>query len=654
MATFHSLTPPMGSVQNRQALDMFQVELELALPQDCFLPADEIQAEVWTNIIHKLNPDGPEVWTAVPMKLSHVIPGQSIAVFSARLQPTGRGDFGLTARWKSYRNTHEWDWAPPAVDNPCGDGEEPKSRDVNISVKIPRDISGAWVMGPQSVMVWGENGPRVSGTYVGGPGLYLGNHAAATRARIAGYEAVLSLVSGVLDFDENIPETDRDLNKQVWEEQAKAMSRSSSASSHHSGRNGNGNGNGGGLGGWSSETAERPNLSSRNSTQSKRTSVIEFMQNNEPDGERWDSDKISAAVVDEPDDGPRLARRSSVTDMMVKPPTTSRRAMSRSTISTTPIGELEQDLDLSGKQGAPAKPAATEETAPAPAPAPNRSHSKGEGPSGPGPTSQGKRDASTTVTEAAAGSLAAPPASDQETGKKKEKKETEATKIAPSAEDSENADTIKTTGSPMITSPDIIPAPDVHRTGTNRRSSFVIPGASYASKVAASLVAVVTDALKKDEHSESPPSSARIVTGISKSFLGSSPPSSLADGSRVLQPQLSPQPQQQEHDPVRRKHLFEHKVITMTPGAHSIIPEAVLREAVEFLTAQVGQGKKVLVHCRDGNGRSGSVAVAYIASQMERDDKPSHYDEALEEIWKWKCDVYPHKGLKQTFEKIGW
>ncbi|KAF9366156.1 hypothetical protein BGX34_005707 [Mortierella sp. NVP85] len=636
----------MGSLQNRQALDMFQVELELALPQDCFLPADEIQAEVWTNIIHKLNPDGPEVWAPVPMKLSHVISGQPIAVFSARLQPTGCGDFGLTARWKSYRNTHEWEWAPRAVDSPCGDGEGPKSRDVNISVKIPRDISGAWATGPQSVMVWGENGPRVNGACVGGPGLYLGNHAAATRARIAGYEAVLSLVSGMQDFDEKIPESDRELNKEVWDEQAKAMSRSSSDSSHHSGRDGNGNG--GGLGGWSSEKAERPNLSSRGSTQSKRTSVIEFMQNNEPDGERWDSDKISAAVVDEPDDGPRLARRSSVTDMMVKPPTTSRRAMSRSTISATSIGELDQDPDLSGKQGAPAKPAATEETAPAPALAPNRSHSKGEGPSGPGSASQRKRDAPITVTEAAAGSLAAPPASGQETGKKKKKKgkkETDATKTEPSAEDSENADTIKTTGSASLTTPDLAPlmissldiisTPDVHRTGTKRRSSFLTPGATYASKVAASLTAMATDAPKKDEHSESPPSSARIVTGI-------------------LQSQMLPHPQQQEPDPVRRKHLFEHKVITMPPGAHNIIPEAALREAVEFLTTQVGQGKKVLVHCRDGNGRSGSVAVAYIASQLERDDKPSHYNEALEEIWKWKCDVYPHKGLKQTFEKIGW
>jgi protein-tyrosine phosphatase len=261
--------------------------------------------------------------------------------------------------------------------------------------------------------------------------------------------------------------------------------------------------------------------------------------------------------------------------------------------------------------------------------------------------------------------LAAPPASGQETGKKKKKKgktETDATKTAPSAEDSENADTIKTTGStslttpdlasPMISSVDIIPAPDVHRAGTNRRRlSFLTPGATYASKVAASLTAVATDAPKKNEHSESPPSSARIVTGISKSFLGSSPPSSsLADDPKVLQSQ----PQQQEPDPVRRKHLFEHKVITMPPGAHSIIPEAALTEAVEFLTTQVGQGKKVLVHCRDGNGRSGSVAVAYIASQLERDDKPSHYNEALEEIWKWKCDVYPHKGLKQTLEKIGW
>ncbi|KAF9963616.1 hypothetical protein BGZ70_007295, partial [Mortierella alpina] len=103
-------------------------------------------------------------------------------------------------------------------------------------------------------------------------------------------------------------------------------------------------------------------------------------------------------------------------------------------------------------------------------------------------------------------------------------------------------------------------------------------------------------------------------------------------------------------------------VISLPPGAHNKISDAALKEAVEFLKAEVGQGKKVLVHCRDGNGRSGSVATAYIAAQMKEQRQAGGYsqgggglyDEALKEIWKWKCDVYPHKGLRESLDRIEW
>lgn len=179
----------------------------------------------------------------------------------------------------------------------------------------------------------------------------------------------------------------------------------------------------------------------------------------------------------------------------------------------------------------------------------------------------------------------------------------------------------------------------------------------------------------KNQGFESPPSSARVLSGLSMSFLGSSPSSSslaslgspvlhnpFADDPRSQQPQLSPKPSQHSPrlEPVLPRPPFQHKVISVSPGAHSIISDAVLKEAVEFLKTQVALGKKVLVHCRDGNGRSGSVAVAFVASQLEKNDgrangqKSSHYDESLQEVWKWKCDVYPHKGLEQSLERIVW
>ncbi|KAF9433964.1 hypothetical protein BGZ76_008743 [Entomortierella beljakovae] len=95
-------------------------------------------------------------------------------------------------------------------------------------------------------------------------------------------------------------------------------------------------------------------------------------------------------------------------------------------------------------------------------------------------------------------------------------------------------------------------------------------------------------------------------------------------------------------------------MISVAPGSHSIISDAALKEAVSFLQSEIASGKKVLVHCRDGNGRSGSVAVAYIASQFQKDGSGNgnSYDRALNEVWKWKCDVYPHKGLRQSVERI--
>lgn len=629
---------------------MFLVELELDLPQDYFLPADEICAEVWTNIIHRDNPDGPEVWSAVPMKLSHVIPGQGIAVFSAHIQPTGRGDFGLTARWKSRRDLYEWEWAPLAPPPDAADGEESMLKDVAVSVKVPRSLSGtsSWTIGPQSVMIWAEDGPRVNGSAIGGPGLYLGNHAAATRAKINGYEAVLSLVGDLQDFDENIPESDKDLNKKIWDEQAKtgqympysplsgSQSRSPPSSSrHHS------NGGGGGPGGWShSESANR------NSAASKRLSVIEFMESNDPDGTRWDPEKISAAVVDEPEEPPRVARRSSVTDMMVQPPSApSRRSTNRSTGSIAPIDEYDQQ---NPKQGtAPALAATTEEAAPAPALAPNRSHSRPS--SETAPASKAPKTPSIDTTKNAAPAAAT-------SGKMKKGMTYAAIAATPPAasKDSEQ----KITGStllatpglatPMISSLDIASAPDVLGDDAH-------PSSSHTGS-----------ASQKDEEFESPPSSARVVSGLSSLFLGSSP---TPLGSTSNNPFADdPRTTQRSESLVQPKRSFQHKVISLAPGAHSIISDANLKEAVDFLRTQVGEGKKVLVHCRDGNGRSGSVAVAFVASQLDKNDQPddgtghndhdghksSHYDESLQEVWKWKCDVYPHKGLKQSLERIVW
>ncbi|KAI7819368.1 hypothetical protein BC939DRAFT_460086 [Gamsiella multidivaricata] len=699
MATFRSLTPPMGSHQSRQAPNTMSIELELDLPQDHFLPAEDIQAQVWTNVIHRHNPDGPEVWSEIPMKLSHVIPGQSIAVFATRLQPTGRGDFGLTARWKSHKDMTKWQWAPTATEETDDAAVERQrgvmadnkvTKDVSIAVRVPRNISGtsSWTMGPQSVMVFGQDGPRVDGAGVGGPGLYLGNHAAATRARISGYEAVLSLVGDLLDFDEKIPESDKELNKAAWQEQATASNSSSypkrfSSISRRSSSIAS-------LGVSLADLA-RDDSSVNGYTKglSRRSSVADFMLNYEP-GNASAPNEIFAAVVDEPVDPPRLVRKSSVTDMMVQaPPSSSKRCMNRSSGlvgSSASLSEFEQE---SGEQDAA--------TTAAPNTGSKASHVSNEDKIS---IFQSKKEPSPTAATSdaaaehspASTSIATPPASGNSTkgtGKKKKGKK-EASTIG-----SDTAGAAATALPPVPTgqSTKTDSTASNNASGTaNDATSGINDETTENKDTAATSNAQAPDSSSSIDSSD-PPSSAKVVSSLSRQFGGSQQNVSYLSSSSSSQALSSlhhssdpvapgaqsptspadddskkhPSNQLNQHQQVLLpKQPFQHKVISIAPGAHNVISDAILKEAVDFLRTQIALGKKVLVHCRDGNGRSGSVAVAYIAAQLERTAKRggrrsdslkaegAYYDEALREIWKWKCDVYPHKGLKQSVARIVW
>ncbi|KAF8982131.1 hypothetical protein BGZ46_001738 [Entomortierella lignicola] len=620
MATFRSLNPPMGSRQTRRAPDMFSVELELELPQDHFLPAENIQAQVWTNIIHKHNPDGPEVWSDIPMKLSHVIPGKSIAVFAARLQPTGRGDFGLTARWKSHKDLTEWQWAP-TINSAFNDSKDLQdaNKDVSITVQVPRNISGtsSWTMGPQSVMIFGQNKPRIEnyglGAGVGGPGLYLGNHAAATRARISGYEAVLSLIGDVLDFEEKIPESDKDLNKNAWIEQAQAasppkrfssLSKASSISFNLNGENGS-----------TSQSNESKGMT-------RRSSVQDFMINREPGSTSSDI----AAVIEEPVDPPRLTRENSVTKMMVQlpPSANSSKGQSPTPASTKSIlstSELEE------KKEQEVSPASAVSIAAAP-----NSGSEARG-------KKGESSSSIAITEPSAGlpPIPIPPASSN-----KNKKGQKSSSTAKTATAIAKASSATQQASPTISSLDISTVPNDE---SKKEATASMPSLS------STFLRSSTDANNTDASSSpSPPTSAKVITGL----YGKTWDSQQALASLSLS--------DNDNNKKQTKQPFVHRIISIAPGAHTIIPDATLKEAVEFLQTEIGLGKKVLVHCRDGNGRSGSIAVAYIASQLQKNAKESgeatlerkYYDEALQEVWKWKCDVYPHKGLRQSVERIKW
>ncbi|KAF9125054.1 hypothetical protein BGW39_007680 [Mortierella sp. 14UC] len=666
MATFHSLTPALGSHQSRQAPDLFSIELELELPQDHFLPAEDIQAQVWTNIIHKLNPDGPEVWAALPMKLSHVIPGKSIAVFATRFQPTGRGEFGLTVRWKSHRDMTEWQWAPTEIpvsgggsdnqqqekggNNVSGrgyDGEEDKkkNRDVSVTVRVPRTIAGAssWTIGPQSVLVYGAHGLRTSGVVgVGGPGLYLGNHAAATRARISGYESVLSLVGDLLDFDENIPESDKDINKNAWMEQAHAasppkrfsvLSQSSSNAALDASD----------AEGYPAQQANSGGQQGPN----RRSSVTDFMRNYVPGS---NSEAIIAGVVDEPIDPPRLTRKSSVTDMMVQPPSTSAgpntKRLSRSSASVSSIASINEFDAAEAQEPLPAavngkslnKKASISSDATPPLPPVSTTTATPAASTAPAATTPAA--AATTTTPKPLLSKKA-----QKAAAAAEKAAAAAAAANPSAAlppVSGNSKTTKPSGSktearastsPTVTPLDVSPAP-VSSTTPSAGTQHPLDRSSASPS--------------PPSNADNPPSSAKVVSGLYRHSFDST--QMLSSLSTSLSDSSTPNN--------KKKIPFTHKVISVTPGAHNKISEAILKEAVEFLQKELEQGKKVLVHCRDGNGRSGSVAVAYIASQLQKHQPWKNaaevYQQALNEVWKWKCDVYPHKGLRQSIEQIRW
>ncbi|MGF1496649.1 MAG: dual specificity protein phosphatase family protein [Elainellaceae cyanobacterium] len=84
-------------------------------------------------------------------------------------------------------------------------------------------------------------------------------------------------------------------------------------------------------------------------------------------------------------------------------------------------------------------------------------------------------------------------------------------------------------------------------------------------------------------------------------------------------------------------------------GAHHPISEEILRDAVQWIEAQRQQGKqRILVHCRAGIGRSGSVGVAYCFY------KHPHwtYEQALLYAWSKKADIYPHRNLQESLERL--
>lgn len=91
-----------------------------------------------------------------------------------------------------------------------------------------------------------------------------------------------------------------------------------------------------------------------------------------------------------------------------------------------------------------------------------------------------------------------------------------------------------------------------------------------------------------------------------------------------------------------------YRKIGLLDGAHHGIPEAEMLAAIAWIEEQIERGKKILIHCRAGIGRSGSLGVAYCFRQNPQ----WTYQETLDYIWSKKPDIYPHKNLQATLERL--
>ena len=86
-----------------------------------------------------------------------------------------------------------------------------------------------------------------------------------------------------------------------------------------------------------------------------------------------------------------------------------------------------------------------------------------------------------------------------------------------------------------------------------------------------------------------------------------------------------------------------YKKIPMKDGAANRINEEQIKEAVSWLKEHNKRGNKILICCRAGIGRAGSVAIAFVFAENPR----MTYEDAQNYVTQ-KRFIYPHSGLKEV------
>lgn len=92
-----------------------------------------------------------------------------------------------------------------------------------------------------------------------------------------------------------------------------------------------------------------------------------------------------------------------------------------------------------------------------------------------------------------------------------------------------------------------------------------------------------------------------------------------------------------------------YKKLGTRDGAQHPIDDGLLQDAIAWIEQQRQRGKKrILVHCRAGIGRSGSVGVAYCFYCHPQ----WTYEQTLNYAWQKKADIYPHRNLQASLERL--
>ncbi len=93
---------------------------------------------------------------------------------------------------------------------------------------------------------------------------------------------------------------------------------------------------------------------------------------------------------------------------------------------------------------------------------------------------------------------------------------------------------------------------------------------------------------------------------------------------------------------------MQYHKIPLRDGAENPIAKGNIAAAITWLAVQLDQGKKVLVHCKAGIGRSASIVVAYVYWK----NPTWSYTEVVEYVRSKKPNVFPHAELKRALEVL--